>query len=52
MKMTTCGKCEGKGVIFADRHVSGAQLMQSWSSANHTARARSRGQDARHMSRL
>lgn len=21
MKMTQCGKCEGKGVIFADRHV-------------------------------
>ncbi len=22
MKMTQCGKCEGKGVMFADRHVS------------------------------
>ncbi|BEI93480.1 uncharacterized protein CcaverHIS019_0511080 [Cutaneotrichosporon cavernicola] len=22
MKMTTCGKCEGKGVIFADRHLA------------------------------
>lgn len=22
MKMSKCGKCEGKGIVFADRHVS------------------------------
>ena len=27
MKMTKCGKCEGKGIVFADRHVSNTAVV-------------------------